>query len=175
VFYDNTNGLKNNFNKYIKNLFQEAELDINNYENVFECNKKLFKLFEYNKFKNDADNYNIVNANESLEKYGFDWKTFATELGYKIIPEKFVVTDLNYLSSCCKMLSENWNSEEWRSWWIWIFVRRIISFTKNSQKIYFDFYGKSMRNIDIVNTIAQFLVITCLAFNTTISDEYVKM
>jgi putative endopeptidase len=173
-YYEKDSERKKNFDKYIKNLFKVAELDISDYENVFECNRELFKLFECNKFKNDPNNYNIITAHEALEKYDFDWKSFATELGYNKVPESFVVTDLNYLSCCCKLLNDNWNSEKWRPWWIWIFVRRIISFTKDSEKVFFDFYAKTIRNIDVVNTIVRFLIITCLAFNTTISNEYVK-
>jgi predicted metalloendopeptidase len=32
------------------------------------------------------ETYNRVNANESLSKYGFDWKEFSKELGYKETP-----------------------------------------------------------------------------------------
>jgi putative endopeptidase len=174
TYYKNNSKAKTQFLNYLHKLFKAAEVNIDNYEDVFSCGQELFKLFEFNKYKNDINNYNIVTSNEALEKYNFDWVTFSKELGYKNVPEKFIVTDLNYLTSCCELLKDNWTTEKWRSWWIWIFIRRIISFTKNLEHIFFDYHAKELQGIDIYNPLVRKILLTSLAFNTTISSEYVK-
>ena len=174
TYYKNNSKSKKQFLNYIRKLFTAAELDKDTYEDVYSCGQELFKLFEFNKYKNDINNYNVVTSVEALEKYNFDWVTFSKELGYKKVPEKFIVTDLNYLTSCCELLKDNWNSEKWRSWWIWIFIRRIISFTKDLKHIFYDYYAKEVRGIDMDNSIIRDILLTSLAFNTTITSEYVK-
>lgn len=166
---------KKNFLNYLKDLFNITESGIENYENVFECGTELFNSFNNNKFKQDPNGYNLVKASESLEKYGFDWNTFAKELGYKKIPHEFVVTDINYLSSCCKLLTENWDSEKWRPWWIWIFIRRIVSLTNEWKHVFFEYYAKQQRGIQpLTSSIPREVIFTSLPFNTTLSEEYVK-
>ena len=173
--YYEDNEEKRIFLKYLREIFEISESGIKDYENVFNCSTKLFKLFECKEFKNDPNNYNLVTADEALEKYNFDWKTFAKELGYKNVPNKFVVTNINYLSCCCKLLIENWYSEEWRSWWIWIFLRRIVSLTKDWRNVFFEYYAKKQRGIENVDTsIAREVIYTSLPFNTTLSIEYIK-
>ena len=174
TYYKNNSKSKKQFLKYVHKLFIAAEVDRYNYEDIYNCSQELFKLFEFNKHKNDINNYNIVTSNEALEKYNFDWVTFSKELGYKNVPEKFIVTDLNYLSSCCELLKDNWNTEKWRSWWIWIFIRRIIYFTKDLKHIFYDYYAKEVRGIEMNNSLVRDILLTSLAFNTTISSEYVK-
>jgi putative endopeptidase len=174
TYYKNNSKAKSQFLNYTRKLLRAAEINTDNYEDVYNCNQELFKLFEFNKYENDINNYNIVTSNEALEKYNFDWVTFSKELGYKNVPEKFIVTDLNYLTSCCELLKDNWNTEKWRTWWICIFIKRIISFTKDLKHIFYDYYAKEVRGIDTDNSIIRDILLTSLAFNTTISSEYIK-
>ena len=73
------------------------------------------------------------------------------------------------------MLTENWNSEKWRSWWLWIFIRRIVSLTNEWKHVFFDYYANQQRGFEMKETEQlRSIIFTSLAFNTTISNEYIK-
>jgi putative endopeptidase len=172
--YFEDNEERKSFNQYIKKIFEIAKVDIGNPYDVLKCGIDMFNSFGCDSLKQDPNNYNLVKADESLEKYGFDWITFAKELGYKTVPEEFVVTDVNYLKCCCKVLNEKWDSEQWRTLWIWLFTRKIIAYTNGWDKVYFEYYAKIQRGIDVENLEVRPALFTSLAFNTTITEQYVK-
>jgi putative endopeptidase len=172
-YYEN-NIERQKFNSYIKKLFSVSGIKVNNTEDVFNTGIDMFNAFVCENSKQDPNHYNVVKADEAFEKYGFDWITFAKELGYKNIPNEFVVTDINYLKCCCKILNEKWDSEQWRPWWIWLFTRKIIAYTHGWNESYFDYYAKKQRGIDVNNIQIRSGIFTSLAFNTFITEEYVK-
>ena len=173
AYYENNKDRKD-FNNSVKQLFSVAGIKVKNTEDVFNTGIDMFNAFTCEDLKQDPNEYNIIKADESLEKYGFDWITFAKELGYKTVPKEFVVTDTNYLKCCCKLLNDKWDSEQWRTWWIWLFVRKVIAYTKEWGHVYFDYHAKKQRGVDVNNIEIRPAIFTSLAFNTIITEEYVK-
>ena len=93
----------------------------------------------------DFNSYNRIYKNEAMEKYGFNWEEFCKELGFTKIPEFFICRNLNYLKCCTDLLLKEWNSEEWRAYWLIIVYRRLARITKGSREIFFNFFGKFQR------------------------------
>ena len=137
--------VKSKYFKYINDIF-DACLDKGHNlkaHDVFDVECELLTAMDCNSIKNDAQNmYNIVSADEALEKYGFDWIQFAKILGYKTTPKTFICDSLNYLKCVCKLLSDNWKTQKWKSYWIYIYLRQMIRFNKKLVLIYYEFNGK---------------------------------
>jgi putative endopeptidase len=123
--------------------------------------------------------YNVVRADEAYNKYGFDWITYCKELGYKedAIPEFFVTSNLNYLKFCTETLLNEWNSEKWRSYWIWLVARYVSRLTDKWHPIYYQFYGKQVKGMEqsIRKSEKQIATImTAYAFNPVLNNEYIN-
>lgn len=174
------------FLKYLNTLFHSV---LPKYENnkcnatdVFHVGETFFALLGKTdpSIKEDTKTfYNVVRADEAYNKYGFDWITYCKELGYKDddIPEFFVTSNLNYLKFCTELLINEWNSEKWRSYWIWLITRYVARLTDKWHPIYYQFYGKQVKGIEqsirqSENQIAT--IMTAYAFNPVLNNEYIN-
>ena len=126
------------------------------------------------------DFYNKVSVKDSLNKYKFNWVEYCKELGYneKNIPEFFIVSNLNYFKFCTEELLENWNSDKWRSYWIWIFTRTVARFTKDWEYTFYKFHGQKLQGLEESVLRKQTLhligsTLTAFAFNPLINNIYI--
>ncbi len=129
--------------------------------------------------KENLDYYNIVYADEAYKKYGFDWITYCKEMGYKEdqIPEFFITSNLTFLKYCTETLINEWNSEKWRSYWIWLVTSYVSRLTDSWHYIYYDFYGKEIKGMEISMRQTQkhaAAMITAYAFNPILNNEYIN-
>ena len=175
------NKIKSRYFKYIRQLSNVTLKDktINNKINptdVFEIEYDLLVNMGCDSIKNVAtDGYNKVNSSESLKKYNFDWKTYALELGYGSPPAFFVVNNLNYLKCTCDLLLNEWNSERWRSYWIYLFMKQITRSYDKTNFFYFDFFSKFLQGQQLLpNFSISAVAYTSLPFNTFLTNEYTK-
>ena len=148
------NNVKKNFYNYCSDLFNTTlgknhNLDLNG---PFLITKKFYDFMNCNN-KNIIENpvgFNILTPKEALEKYNFNWEEFCKELGYKKIPSEFCCTSLNYLKCCSEFLIENWNSEEMKSYWYWLFLRQIARFTDKWIYVFYNYYGKLLKGEQVL-------------------------
>ena len=98
---------------------------------------KMLNAFACNSQSSDFNSYNKIHKDEALTKYGFNWTEFCKEFGFTKVPEYFICKNLNYLKCCTELLLNEWNTEEWRAYWLLIIYRKIIRITKRN---YFFFY-----------------------------------
>ena len=165
------------FNTVNKTLFSNIVSDNSiNYEDVYNVEVDLFNALGCTDITNNDKSYNRVTASEALEKYGFNWKEFTKELGFKHTPEFFITPSLNYLKCCTTLLLENWNSEKWRPYWLWIFFRRLVRITKDWEKIPFEFYGKLQKGQEEIVTkksVSAALYMS-VPFNTFLTNKYIE-
>jgi len=174
------NKIKTKYFKYITQL-SNVKLEnksINNEINpkdVFDIEYDLLVSGGCDSIKNSAnDNYNKVNSNESNKKYSFDWPSYSKELGYKTPPSYFVVNNLNYLKCCSELLLEQWDSEKWRSYWIYLFMREITRCYEATNFYYFDFFSKFLQGQELMpNFAVSGVAYASLAFNTFLTNEYI--
>jgi putative endopeptidase len=168
------------YNKYIKQIFNIL-LGKNDYnpQDVYDVEVELFNAFGCTEFKSAGDDdvpYNKVNCSESLEKYGFDWKEFSKELGFKREPDFFITTDLNYLKCVSTLFLENWTSKKWKTYWLYILLKRLVRITNGWESIIYDFKGLFERGQEAINkseAVSAALYMS-VPFNTFLTNEYVK-
>lgn len=171
------------FNKYLKKLLDTTipnDKSVSS-EDVFEIGQLFFSFFGRSDpdIEERSDNYYKVYANEAYDKYGFNWHEYCKELGYNNndIPEFFVTTNLNFLKFCIEVLNDQWNSEKWRSYWIWVILRYVTRFTHKWHEMFYKFYGQQLEGMEesFRSTPTHASVIaTSLAFNPILNNEFIK-
>lgn len=175
------NKIKTRYFKYIRQL-SNIELNDKTIDNkinpndVFDVEYNLLINMGCDAIKQDDPNgYNKVASSESIKKYNFDWETYAKELGYKIIPNHFVCRSVNYLKCTCDLLLDEWNSEKWRSYWIYLFMKEITRNYGKTNFYYFDFFSKFLQGQQLLpNFSISAVAYTSLPFNTFLTEEYTK-
>jgi putative endopeptidase len=171
--------IKSHYFSYIRQVF-EACLGSRAHEfsahDVFKCEQELLDAMSCYGVKNDSpDFYNVVQKEDALKKYGFDWESFSKQLGYKNAPETFICDGLSYLQCVCKLLKEKWDSKQWKSYWYYIYLRQMIRFNKDLRHINFDFQGKIINGlqIDFPSELLPIFALS-LTFNTLLSKLYIQ-
>lgn len=166
--------LKKTYKKIFHFILGPNNIDI---DSIYNTEIKMLNAFACNSQSSDFNSYNKIHKDEALSKYGFNWTEFCKEFGFTKVPEYFICKNLNYLKCCTELLLNEWNSEEWRAYWLLIIYRKIIRITKASRHIFFDFFGKFQRgetaalykNINISS-----IIFLSYPFNSFLTREYVK-
>lgn len=120
--------------------------------------------------------YNKVSKDQSMEKYGFDWHELSKQLGFKKTPDFFITSTLNYLKCGSKLLIDNWKTPKWRTYWIYLILRRLVRITKDWEYVNYDFFGNFERGQEKINesdSVSASLYMS-LPFNEFLTNEYVK-
>ena len=124
----------------------------------------------------EEESYNKIHGNEALSKYGFDWKEFSHQLGFKEMPATFITSSKNYLKCGSDLFLQNWNTPKWRSYWVWILLSRLARITSGYEKLNYEFAGKFERGQEEINradAVSASLYMS-VPFNTFLTNEYVK-
>lgn len=144
-------------------------------EDVWSCEKDMLCALSYNVNKTDGDEYNIIDKNESFDKYGFEWNTFAKKLGYKFVPTKFICTNPNYLKNIMMILNRQWQDPKWHTYYLYNYFRQAMRFHNSGKLIYHNFHGViiSGSKIPYPREIYPFFGLS-MCFNTYLSNEYIS-
>lgn len=145
-------------------------------KDVFDVEKEILNAMGCDSVKNDSpDFYNIVKTDEAFEKYGFNWRQFSKYLGFKKTPDFFICDSLNYLKCICSLLKEKWRSKQWKSYWIYIYLRQMIRFDKKLVYIHYNFNGKFIHGIPGHFPWELYPIFgMSITFNTFLTNEFVK-
>lgn len=167
---------RSRFRAFCKKLF-DTVLGPNklNASHVFEVEKEMMDAIICTKVTTSNETYNKIGAKESEEKYGFNWAEFTKELGYKHTPAFFITANPNYLKCGTKLLIDKWDSEKWRTYWIYIFLIKIVRMTREWEAVNFDFFGSYERGQEAINksdAVSASLYMS-IPFNTFLTNEYV--
>jgi putative endopeptidase len=110
-----------------------------------------------------------------MEEFQFNWEEFSKELGFKTTPDFFITPDINYLLCSTQLFLKEWNTKQWRTYWIYLYIRMITRFSYEGRFIHFDFHGKFERGIeDIAGPELYRVFVSGFAFNTFVSEQYIK-
>jgi putative endopeptidase len=184
VYYDNGTEIsykkkyREEYKKFIKKVFNIL-LGKNNYnpQDVLDVEIEIFNALGcIDVKKEEEESYNKVYADEALTKYGFDWKEFSKQLGFKNTPKFFITSSLNYLKCGTDLLIKNWNTEKWKTYWLYILFKRLVRITRGWEDIMYDFKGKFERGQEKINksdAVSASLYMS-IPFNTFFTNEYVK-
>ena len=182
VYYDDgtdvsyKNKYRNQFYHVAKRVF-DITIGKNSFnaKDIFDAQVDVFNALGCDDVTSKESTYNKVHKSEAKSKYGFDWEEFSKHLGFKNTPEFFITSSLNYLKCGSKLLLDNWKTPKWRTFWIYLLLRRLARITKDWEKIIFDFHGKFERGqeeLNISDAVSSSLYMT-IPFNTFLTNEYV--
>lgn len=141
---------------------------------VYHCEIDILIAMGCNLVKENENGYNLIKRDEALNKYGFDWDEFCKELGFKKIPNEFITSNLNYLICGTKMLKEKWNTKQWKTYWIYLYIRQQSRWNESGFMNYYKFQGKFLRGQQELVDLA-IVPIFCMGFtfNTFLTEQYI--
>jgi len=127
------------------------------------------------KIKSDPNYYNKISSHELETKYGFDWTTFTQKLGYSETPKNIVVSDLNSIKCMTHLFKENWKTEQWQTFWLFIQFKQMIRFEESMRHIHYNFYNKFLEGqpIQMPSEIYPIFGMSLL-FNNFLSEQYIE-
>ena len=168
---------KSEYFKYLRELFNFVFGSNHNHNvhDIFEVETKiLYAMGCESGIKEGENNYNKVYAKDANTKYNFNWTDFASGLGFKETPEFFITSSLNYLKCGTELLMNEWTSKQWRTYWIYIYIRQLIQFNPEGNKIHFEFRGNFERGMATSSLNQGIFPVFGLgfAFNTFLTNEY---
>jgi len=147
-----------------------------NPRDVFDTEVEIFNTFGCTDITKKDNSYNRVYKEDSIKLYGFNWEELCKSIGFKKTPPFFITNNLNYLKCCSDLMREKWTSKKWRTYWIFILLKRIVRITTKWERIVYDFYGKFQRGQEELNTdkaVSSVSYMT-LPFNKFLSTKYVE-
>ena len=172
--------IKREYLKYIDNVFEAClgKTDAKKYKahDIWDIETELILTGGCDeKIKSDPNFYNKLSSHEIESKYGFEWTTFAKKLGYTDVPKKVIIGDLNGFKCTVKLLKENWDSEKWKTYWLYIQFKQMIRFEESLRHIHFNFYEKIIQGqpVEMSKDIYPIFGLSLL-FNTFLSEQYVE-
>jgi len=183
VYYDDGSEVaykkkyREEYKKFIKKVFNIL-IGKNNYnpQDVLDVEIEIFNALGCMDVKKEEESYNKVYADEAFTKYGFDWKEFSKQLGFKNTPKFFITSSLNYLKCGTDLLIKNWNTEKWKTYWLFILFKKLVRITRGWEDIMYDFKGNFERGQEKINksdAVSASLYMS-IPFNTFLTNEYVK-
>ena len=170
---------RNKYFSYLENLFTLVfgEKHGYNVKDVFDTEVELLNAMACDIIPEkdlDPDNYNIVSSSEALKNFQFDWTAFSKNLGIKKAPKSFVTSNINYLLCGTKLLLEKWNSPQWKTYWIYIYIRQMSRWSEKGAENAFDFFGAFVAGQEGgVRPVRRILTMSYL-FNTFLTNEYIS-
>ena len=185
VYYDDGTDIKykqqyrDEFKKYVKNVFDICLGKGHgfNSSDVFDVEVEIFNALGCADITSQEEkSYNKVMSDECINKYSFDWNEFTKCLGYKKTPDFFITTTLNYLKCGSELLTKNWNTPKWITYWIFLLLKKIVRITRDWEHISFDFYGKFERGQQSINksdAVSASLYMS-VPFNTFLTNKYME-
>ena len=86
----------------------------------------------------------------------------------------FITNNLNYLKCGTKLLIDNWTSDKWRTYWLYIIFRHVVRMSSEHSYIYYDFMGDFMtgQSGQIDRTILPIFMLS-YAYNTFLTNSYI--
>jgi predicted metalloendopeptidase len=171
---------KKNYKKkyftYLDNLFTICfgENHGFNIKDVYDTEVEIMYAMGCSKIKDTNTTYNLVTKEDALKKYNFEWEKFCKSVVFKDIHDNFVTNSLNYLLCGTKLMLEKWDSPQWRTFWIYLYIRQMCRWHKNGSINYYEFEGNFVRGQEIIipNNLKPIFPMG-LCFNEFLTNEYV--
>lgn len=184
VYYDDGKDVKykakyrNEFNKYVKKVFDTCLGQGHGLHasDVYDVEVEMFNALGCIDVTSKLETqYNKVLKSECKSTYGFDWEEYSKHLGFKRAPDFFITSSLNYLKCGTELFLSKWNTSAWRTYWIFILLKKIVRMTKRWEEMPYHFYGKFERGQEKINksdAVSASLYMS-IPFNTFLTNEYI--
>jgi len=168
---------KKNYFNFLKNLFNIVFGENHGFrvEDVFDTEVEILNAMCCQLIEaNENENYNLVTKEEANNIFGFDWESFCYKLGFKDIPENFVTSNINYLICGTKLLKEKWNTPQWKTYWIYIYIKQQSRWNIKGWENFYNFEGKFVRGqSEAVDLSLRPVFSMGYLFNTFLTNEYI--
>jgi predicted metalloendopeptidase len=168
---------RKNYFKYLHKLFTLCfgENHGFNVKDVFDTEFEILNAMACELIKEvDEDGYNLITKEEALKDFGFNWEKFCKILGFKKIPDDFVTSNVNYLLCGTKLLLEKWDSPQWRTFWVYIYIRQQCRWNEEGAKNFYEFEGLFQRGQEaMVDRYISPIFPMGFCFNTFLTNEYI--
>jgi putative endopeptidase len=179
VYLDNKNPFEKQYNEYINNLFilqfgKEHSYDPND---IWYCERQMALGFaQLNPLKDDDKlGYFNLNSKELKNKLGINWDEISKNIGFSTTPNQVIVSSPEYFSYIIKLLKLEWFDKKWKTYFIYLFLRNALRFTKRGHQISFDFISNVIEGLDEkIPPSLYFLFIAQYAFPNFFNNEYIK-
>ena len=169
---------RNVYFKYLNTLFQTClgEGHGFNVKDIFDTEVELLNAMACDVVKeSDTDYYNVVTKDEAKKTFGFDWEEFCKHMGFTEIPHSFVTSNISYLLCGTKLFTERWNSPQWRTYWVYLYIREQARYDEKGFKNYYEFQGNFVRGQDkLIDNSVRPVFFMGFLFNTFLSNEYIR-
>ena len=126
------------------------------------------------KNKKEESTYNKVYKEDAFKTYQFDWEELSSALGFKKTPDFFITSNISYLKCGTELLLKEWDSPQWRTYWIYIFIRQQQRWNEKGRVNFYLFENKFVRGqLEIVDRILMPIFGLGFAFNTFLTNQYI--
>ena len=142
---------------------------------VFDIETKILNAMGCEGLKENTDYYNRITPEKAMNECNFNWVEFSKAMGFKTTPNFFITGSLNYLKCCSDMLLEEWTNLEWRTYFVYIFIRQIARWSIKPREVYYKFndeYVEGERSDMPKELYAVFAL--GLAYNTFLTNQYIE-
>jgi putative endopeptidase len=164
--------------KYLNDLFENCFGKDHgfNVKDVFDTELELLNAMSCEVIaESDEDGYNLITKNDAMKNFGFNWEEFCTQMGFTEIPNSFVTSNVNYLMCGTKLFVERWNSLQWKTYWIYLYIRQQSRWDDVGKNIFYEFEGNFVRGQEKIADISIRPVFGMgFLFNTFLSNEYIR-
>jgi putative endopeptidase len=142
---------------------------------VFNIESKILNAMGCEGLKENPEYYNRVTPEKAFNDCNFNWTEFSKAMGFKTTPKFFITGSMNYLKCCSDMLLEEWTNVEWRTYFVYIFIRQIARWCWGPREVYYKFndeYVEGERSDMPKHLIPVFAM--ALAYNTFLTNQYIE-
>lgn len=162
--------------KFLKDLFALAFGENHGYnvKNVYDVEYELLNAMSCDLIKNSVQQYNLITKEDANTYFKFNWEEFCIQLGFNKIPYSFVTSNINYLLCGTKLLQEKWDSEEWKTYWIYLFIKQQYRWNDKGSSIIYEFECKFLRGQQkVFDPKIQSIFGMSFTFNTFLTNQYI--
>ena len=141
---------------------------------VFNIESKILNAMGCEGLKENPEYYNRVTPEKAFNDCNFNWTEFSKAMGFKTTPKFFITGSMNYLKCCSDMLLEDWTNVEWRTYFVYIFIRQVARWNLETRAVYYKFndeYVEGERSDMPKHLIPVFPL--ALAYNTFLTNQYI--
>ena len=164
--------------KYLRALFENCfgENHGFNVKDVFDTEVELINAMSCEVIaESDRDGYNLITKSEAMKRFGFNWEEFCKSMGFTDIPNSFVTSNVNYLMCGTKLFVERWNSPQWKTYWVYLYIRQQSRWDEKGKHLFYEFEGNFVRGQEkIVDPSIRPVFGMGFLFNTFLSNEYIR-
>ena len=160
------------YKKYIDKVFSIAFGSSHGFnpQDVIDVETEIMNTY-FMKLPDPSTTTELVSCKISHQECGFDYREFCRNIYYKekAIPKKFRTYNKYYITNIMKVLSKEWKSKKWISFWYYIHFNSVIQFSKYKD-VWSQFNRHELRNITDSHPLEYYICGLSFTYNNLITQ-----